>query len=110
MKAEQISFLEPIEKSLEKETHDYDATICKRCCCNKCRKSEEIYPTINEEEYKKIKEPCFNCDECFYYGMDNKALSKDKVKFKCDKFEMSNHYAEIRARKERKKFKTIKND
>lgn len=109
MKIEQLSFLEPIEKPVKHEK-TYDATICKKCCCDKCRKSVEIYPMIDEKEYKQVKEPCFNCDECFYYGMDNKALSKKAVKFKCDKFEISNHYAELRARKERKKFKAIKSN
>lgn len=102
LKTEQLSFLKHIEKPIEKpiRKHEiYDATICGRCCCDKCKYSVEIYPSLSEEECKGIREnSCFNCDECYYYGMDNKDLSKNVVKFKCDKFEMSNYYVEIKVK------------
>ena len=49
LKSEQLSFLEPVEP-IEK---NYDATICSRCCCNKCRYSVEIYPYLSAEECKE---------------------------------------------------------
>ncbi|EDU35720.1 hypothetical protein [Clostridium sporogenes] len=107
MKNEQLSFLKPIEKNVGKQKI-YDATICDRCCCNKCKYSVEIYPFLSTEECKEIEEnSCFNCDECYYYGMDDNNLSGNKVKFKCDKFEMSNHYVELEAKIKRKNFKII---
>jgi hypothetical protein len=108
---EQLSFLEPIKKDIKKtiEKHEiYDATICSRCCCNKCKYSVEIYLSLSEEECKEIKEDsCFNCDECYYYGMDNKNLSRHVIKFKCDKFQMSNYYSELEVKARRKSFKII---
>lgn len=106
MNGEQLSFLEPIKKATGKR-EVYDATICYRCCCNKCRYSVEIDPFLGTEECKEIKQSCFNCDECYYYGMDDESLSKNKIKFKCGKFEMSNYYIELEARKRRRNFKII---
>ncbi len=113
MKNEQLSFLEPTEKPIEKHEiiqkyEIFDATICDRCCCNKCKYSVEIYPFLSTKECKEIKDDsCFNCDECYYYGMDDESLSKNIVKFECDKFEMSNYYSEVEAERKRKKFKII---
>lgn len=105
---EQLSFLEPIEE-LKIEKHiKYDATICNRCCCNKCKYSVEIYPILSNKECEEIKDDsCFNCDECFYYGMDNESLSKNIIKFQCTEFEMSNHYAELEVKRKRKSFRII---
>ncbi|AGK95389.1 hypothetical protein [Clostridium pasteurianum] len=107
MKIEQLSFLKPIEKAIKKQ-EIYDATICDRCCCCKCKYSVEIYPFLTTEECKEIKEDsCFNCDECYYYGMDNENLSRNIVKFKCDKFRMSNYYSDLEAKTKRRNFKII---
>ena len=103
---EQLSFLETIEKPI-KEHEIYDATICDRCCCNKCKYSVEISPFLSSKECKEIKDSCFNCDECYYYGMDDESLSRSIVKFECDKFEMSNYYAELKAKIKRRSFKII---
>lgn len=111
MNIEQLSFLEPIKKDIKNDTEKhnfYGATICSRCCCNKCKYSVEIYPSLTEEEYKEIKDDsCFNCDECYYYGMDNKNLSRNVVKYICNKFGMSNYYLELDVRARRKSFKII---
>ena len=115
MKGEQISFLEPIDKPKEKP-QTYDATICNKCLCDKCIYSVNIYPYPTKEELEIIKseESCFNCDDCFYYGMDNEKLSKDIVKFKCSRFKKANHYIEkerhyieLEAERRRKTFKII---
>ncbi|GAA0083152.1 hypothetical protein UT300006_37820 [Clostridium sp. CTA-6] len=106
LKNEQLSFLKPIEKNVGKQKI-YDATICDRCCCNKCKYSVEIYPNLSDKECKTLKYSCFNCDECYFYGMDNENLSRNKVKFQCDKFEMSNYYKELEAKRKRKSFKII---
>lgn len=106
MKNEQLSFFESIEE-LEK-LEKYDATICIRCCCNKCKYSVEIYPFIDDKECKEVGDnACFNCDECYYYGMDDGSLSMNIVKLECDKFEMSNHYKKLEVEKRRKSFKII---
>lgn len=113
MKSEQLSFLGPIKQQTKTgkcigSCIEYDATICRRCCCRKCKYSVEIYPIIGAEECKTIGDKaCFNCDECFYYGMDNDNLRRDAVKFQCDKFEMSNFYAELEAKRKRESFKIV---
>lgn len=99
MKYEQLSFIKPIEKIIKepiKEPIVYDATICNKCCCDKCIYSSGLYPplTKQEKEDMEVDDFCFNCDECFYYGMDDKNLSKDIVRFKCDKFKKANYYVE----------------
>lgn len=107
MKNKQLSFLEPIEKPVGKQKI-YNATICDRCCCNKCKYSVEIYPFLDSKECKEINgKSCFNCDECYYYGMDNESLSRNRVKFECDKFEMSNYYVELEAKIRRRNLKII---
>ncbi len=107
MKIEQISFLEPIEKAIKK--HEiYDGAICNRCCCNKCKYSVEIYPFLSVEECKEVKDgSCLNCDECYYYGMDNESLSRNIIKFNCNKFKISNYYSELEAKTKRRNFKIM---
>lgn len=86
--------------------HKYDANTCVGCLCNFCKNSVEIEPFLDEEECKKV-HSCFNCDECFYYGMDNEKLIRKFTK-KCEKFEMSKYYVELFAKRKRNKFKIIK--
>ena len=110
MKEEQLSLLEPIKqptKQIKKHIKDY-AFICDSCLCNECRNSGEIYPYLEEEECKSLTEVCFNCDYCYYYGKDNKKLSRGLIKYECSKFQMSNYYSELKAKKRRKKFKILK--
>lgn len=119
MKYEQISFLEPIEKPIEKNIRKsvtYDATICNKCLCDKCIYSVNIYsyPTKEELEIIKSEDSCWNCEECYYYGMDDEKLSEDIVKFKCNRFKKANHYIEkekhyieLQAERKRKAFKII---
>lgn len=107
MNYEQISFLTDTKETITIKT-SYDATICDKCLCNRCKYSVEIYPFPSEEECKEINNnSCFNCDECYYYGMDNENLSRNKVKFKCNKFEMSNYYKELEIKRRRESFKII---
>lgn len=107
MKSKQLSLLEPIKEEREEKIIKYDATICNRCCCSKCKYSVEIYPFLSREECKEIKDSCFNCDECYYYGMDDESLSRYVVKFECTKFEMSNYYLELEVKRRRDSFKAI---
>jgi len=109
LKKEQLSFLESIENSI-KNNEVYDATICYKCLCAKCKYNTEIYPFLTPEECKEKETAysCLNCDECYYYGMDNESLSRNKIKFKCDKFQMSNYYKELEVKRRRKGFKIIK--
>lgn len=111
MKNEQLSFLESTENGIKRTVNKckvYGASICDKCFCNRCKYSVEIYPFLDAKECEEIGEDsCFNCDECYYYGMDDEKLSIDKVKFKCDKFEMSNYYIELQAKIKRRSFKII---
>lgn len=115
MEGKQISFFESTDKPKEKPKR-YDATICNKCLCDKCIYSVNIrpYPTKEELEIIRSQESCFNCEECFYYGMDDEKLSKDIVKFKCSRFKKANHYIEkekqyieLEAERRRKAFKII---
>lgn len=114
MEGKQVSFFDSTDKP--KKNQEYDADICYKCLCNQCIYSVEIYPYPTKEELGILKseESCFNCDDCFYYGMDNENLSKDLVKFKCDRFIKSNHYIELErrqtereAKRRRKTFKIV---
>lgn len=107
MKIEQLSFLEPL-KQVEKnyKKHEiYNATICSRCLCDKCKSNVESVHLSQEECLNQVS--CFNCDECYFYGMDNERLSRHVVKFECRKYEMADYYVELRARSERGKFRVI---
>lgn len=116
MEWKQLSLFESIEE-IEEGQEIYDATICDKCLCNKCIYSVEIYPplTTEEKELVRAEESCWNCDDCYYYGMDNESLSKNTVKFKCSKFKKADYYtekerrqADIRAKRRREAFKLIK--
>ncbi len=114
MKSEQLSFLELKEKHIKEhkiiERHQvYDATICGRCLCSKCKyNAESRYFSENEMKAAWTQyELCFNCDDCFYYGMDDDSLSKNIVRFECERFEMLDYYAELEAKRKRKSFKII---
>jgi len=60
--------------------------ICDKCLCNKC--------INNVDNVFKDKQniACFNCDDCYYYGLDDDTKSKN-VKFECDNFIVANRYA-----------------
>lgn len=107
MKGKQISFFEIEDKPKEKP-RQYDATICGECLCDKCLYNVNIHPYPSEEEIEVLKqeESCFNCDDCFYYGMDQEEL-EDLVKFKCKRFKKLGHYVELEANRRRKAFKII---
>lgn len=109
---EQLSFFQkenkPIEKLKQKPQAQYDAMICYECKCSKCMKNCETHVSnTTMEEARTLKEPCWNCDECYYYGMDDETLNKNTVKFECDEFKMSKYYIDLYAKKERKKFKIV---
>lgn len=109
LKTEQLSFLKPVKRPKEKHK-EYDATICYYyCLCRMCKYSVELDICAYDEKEKKTigDEACFNCDNCFYYGL-NENLSKNIFKFHCDKFEMSKYYVELYAQDRRKKFKVIR--
>lgn len=110
LKYEQLSFLKPIKKTTKKLEPKpiYGPGICHRCRCNRCRYSVAIYPHLDKEEREKLKGSCWNCEDCYYYGMDDEKLSQDIVRFECNQFEMSNHYMELIARRRRNNFKIIK--
>ena len=106
---EQVSFFEHEGKPVDKLQIQWDATICYRCLCSKCMKNCEInVSNTTIEEARTLDEPCWNCDECYFYGMDDETLNKNIVRFECNEFKMSKYYIDLNARKERKKFKIIK--
>lgn len=105
---EQLSFLEHEVKQIDKLQIQLDATICNKCICRKCMKNCEInVSNTTIEEARTLDEPCWNCDECYFYGMDDETLNKNIVRFECDEFKMSKYYIDLNARKQREKFKTI---
>lgn len=87
---EQLSFFKEEEKPEIKLTLFYDATICSKWLCNMCTNSCEA--ELGKITKKKLKqqETCFNCDECYFYGMDDPTLSQTVVKFECSNFKMLN--------------------
>lgn len=107
MKSKQLSFLELIKEKKYEKHIKYDATICDRCLCSKCKNNCETH--IPKLSYKEClnQVPCWNCDKCYYYGMDNENLSRNIVKFQCDKFEMSDYYKELEVKRKRKSFKIV---
>lgn len=114
MEIEQLYFLEPIKKPVKepiKKHKKYDATICNRCLCSRCNKNCETHVShMNKEECLALEEPCWNCDECYYYGMDNESLSKDIVRFECENFEMTTYFIELKAKRRRRNLKIIRRD
>jgi len=116
MKYEQLSLLEPIKKPKPKKCIKYDATICGMCLCDKCKYNVDIYPCLSDKECKEVgNKSCFNCDDCYYYGMEKGSLKSNNVKFECNEFEMSeyyiesrNYHTELKAKKRRDSFKIIK--
>lgn len=110
---EQLSFFkdEEKEKPINKPQVKYDATICDICLCGKCNKNCETHVShMNREECLLLKEPCWNCDECYYYGMDDETLNRNIVRFECDKFEMTKYFIDLYARKQRKKLRVISSE
>lgn len=41
------------------------------------------------------------------YGMDDESLNRNRVKFECEKFKISDYYLELEAKAKRKSFKII---
>lgn len=60
------------------------------------------------EEARTFEEPCWNCDECYFYGMDDPKLSQNIVRFECNDFKMSKYYLELNARKQREKIRIVR--
>ncbi|MFL0164529.1 hypothetical protein [Candidatus Clostridium helianthi] len=105
---EQLSFFKHEGKLVDKSQIQYDATICGICLCGKCNKNCETHVShMSKEECLALDEPCWNCDECYFYGMDDETLNKNIVRFKCDNFEMTKHFVDLYAQRQRKKFKII---
>ncbi|AUM94732.1 TPA: hypothetical protein LA742_000391 [Clostridium botulinum] len=52
--------------------------VCKNCANN-----------VNNQHSNEGKISCFNCDECYYYGLDDNNLSKN-VKFEYYNFQIPN--------------------
>jgi hypothetical protein len=105
----QLSFFENEGKPVDKLEMQWDATICDSVCkCSKCMKNCELHVSNTTiEEARTLDEPCWNCDECYFYGMDDETLSKNIVKFECSEFKMSKYYIDLYANKQRKNFKII---
>lgn len=107
---EQLNFFEKDEvQDKPKITPPYDATICDRCLCSQCMKNCELHVShTTVEEARIFEEPCWNCDECYFYGMDDPKLSQNIVRFECNDFKMSKYYLELNARKQREKIRIVR--
>lgn len=117
MKPKQLSIFEDelennCDRSLIKQIFNlYGANICFKCLCNTCVYSVEQTCNLTDEEMHMIgTKPCWNCDECWYYGMDNGLLRKDIVRFQCSKYKMTKDYVERYAKGKRRNFKIIKEE
>lgn len=108
---QQISFFTEEKKedeSKKKLILPYNATICYSCLCNMCINNVEYEREKITKEELQQQEPCWNCDECYFYGMDDPNLSQNIVKFECKNFKMLKYYEDLIARKERKKLKIVR--
>lgn len=106
---EQLSFfIEEKEDDEQKITPPYGASICSRCLCDKCSNSCEANMWKMTEDEWKQQDTCFNCDECYFYGMDDPSLSQNVVKFECKNFKMIKYYVDLYARKQREKLKIVR--
>lgn len=73
---------------------------CTNCLCERCVNNvEELWNKVRPEEQR---EPCFNCDECWYYTGNRNHKSQRMEN--CEKFEISDYAAASG----RKKFKVVK--
>lgn len=75
--------------------------ICDSCKCNRCTNN------VDNEHYMEGDFSCFNCDECYYYGMDDDSLSNNH-KSECQKLKISKSDIERKALLNRVKFKSVK--
>lgn len=66
---EQMSFLKEfgIEDQEEKQVqiHKNYANHCGGCLCEQCANNVDCFYSIPSKE---MQEPCFNCDDCYYYN------------------------------------------
>lgn len=53
--------------------------ICNKCLCNKCLNN------VDNTFKTKGNISCFNCDECYYYGLNDDTASKN-IKYECNNF------------------------
>ena len=74
--------------------------ICNICLCNSCINNVNTITAI-EEEIKEC-QPCFNCDDCYWYGMDNDKLTKNN-KSECKSYRITSHNAKLK----RNRFKDV---
>lgn len=93
----QLSFLDEQQEPTEsKETYKNYACPCGGCVCNTCVNNVDC-TTVKKGEQK---EPCFNCDECFYFW----GTGKVNKKYECAKYIIT----EQSAKDTRNSFKVIK--
>lgn len=73
-------------------------TQCANCLCERCANNvEEVWRKVRPEEQR---EPCFNCDECWYYT--GNSVHKNQSKEGCAKFVISDYAAKLRRKKIKK--------
>ena len=69
---------------------------CFDCICNHCANCTECWDNCTGE----MDEPCYVCEECKNYD----GTGKDMWRCECDRYKITNQYAE----KKRKKFRIVK--
>ena len=83
-----------IPKQIDRSTY---ACPCGGCICEHCSNNVDCMDKcVGEANFG-----CFNCDDCYYYS----GKGADNWKSACDKYKVTNQYAE----RVRKKFKIVRN-
>lgn len=67
--------------------------LCYQCLCDSCINNVDTITSTQEERISSS--PCFNCDECYWYGMDNNNLTKNQ-KSKCENYRITSYKAELK--------------
>lgn len=77
---------------------DNPVTQCANCLCERCVNNvEEVWHKVRPDEQR---EPCFNCDECWYYT--GNSLHRTRRKEDCAEFIISDYAAKLRRKKIKK--------
>lgn len=97
---EQLSFLNELNIKQDKEEHRKTiyASPCGGCLCGTCANNVDCSHSIPSKE---MNEPCFNCDDCYYYNGNGKRNKS----YNCDMYKVTEH----QVNKIRGGFKVVKN-
>lgn len=96
---EQLSFLNEIKITDQEHHETMHKDYVSPCCICKCRTCVNNVDCDHSTPSEEMKEPCFNCDECFYFA----GTGERRKKWECNDYVITNYAAE----QARKKFRII---